>query len=155
MRRWALCTPSGGPIPMRFKDYIAMPKPNMYQSLHTTVIGPNGDPFEIQIRTYEMHHTAEYGIAAHWIYKESGGSEISKDSSQLSWLEQIKEMASDNKDFLNSVKIDLFSDTVFVFLGQRARSTSCRQAPARWILPTRFIRAWATAAWAPRSTRRS
>lgn len=103
------------PIPMRFKDYIAMPKPNMYQSLHTTVIGPNGDPFEIQIRTYEMHHTAEYGIAAHWIYKESGGSEISKDSSQLSWLEQIKEMASDNKDFLNSVKIDLFSDTVFVF----------------------------------------
>lgn len=106
------------PIPMRFKDYIAMPKPNMYQSLHTTVIGPNGDPFEIQIRTYEMHHTAEYGIAAHWIYKESGGSEISKDSTQLSWLEQIKEMqneARDNKDFLNSVKIDLFSDTVFVF----------------------------------------
>ena len=106
------------PIPMRFKDYIAMPKPNMYQSLHTTVIGPNGDPFEIQIRTYEMHHTAEYGIAAHWIYKESGGSEISKDSTQLSWLEQIKEMqteAQDNKDFLNSLKIDLFSDTVFVF----------------------------------------
>ena len=106
------------PIPMRFKDYIAMPKPNMYQSLHTTVIGPNGDPFEIQIRTYEMHHTAEYGIAAHWIYKESGGSEISKDNSQLSWLEQIKEMqneASDSKDFLSSLKIDLFSDTVFVF----------------------------------------
>ena len=106
------------PIPMRFKDYIAMPKPNMYQSLHTTVIGPNGDPFEIQIRTYEMHHTAEYGIAAHWIYKESGGREISKDNSQLSWLEQIKEMqseASDSKDFLSSLKIDLFSDTVFVF----------------------------------------
>lgn len=106
------------PIPMRFKDYIAMPKPNMYQSLHTTVIGPSGDPFEIQIRTYEMHRTAEYGIAAHWIYKESGNSEVSKDSSQLSWLETIKEMqreASDNKDFLNSVKIDLFSDTVFVF----------------------------------------
>jgi len=106
------------PIPMRFKDYIAMPKPNMYQSLHTTVIGPQGDPFEIQIRTYEMHHTAEYGIAAHWIYKESGGSEISKDSSQLRWLEQIKEMQNetkDNKDFLDSVKIDLFSDSVFVF----------------------------------------
>ena len=106
------------PIPMRFKDYIAMPKPNMYQSLHTTVIGPNGDPFEIQIRTYEMHHTAEYGIAAHWIYKESGGSEISKDNSQLSWMEQIKEIqseASDSKDFLSSLKIDLFSDTVFVF----------------------------------------
>lgn len=106
------------PIPLRFKDYIAMPKSNMYQSLHTTVIGPYGDPFEIQIRTFEMHHTAEYGIAAHWIYKESGNSEISKDSTQLRWLEQIKEMqdeAKDNKDFLDSVKIDLFSDSVFVF----------------------------------------
>ena len=106
------------PLPMRFKDYIAMPKPNMYQSLHTTVIGSEGEPFEIQIRTYEMHRTAEYGIAAHWIYKESGNSEISKSSSQLSWLEQIKEMQSEtenNKEFLNSVKIDLFSDTVFIF----------------------------------------
>ncbi len=106
------------PVPMRFKDYIAMPKPNMYQSLYTTVIGPEGDPFEIQIRTYEMHHTAEYGIAAHWIYKESGGSDITKDSSQLSWLEQIKEMQSeshDSKDFFNAVKLDLFSDTIFVF----------------------------------------
>lgn len=106
------------PLPLRFKDYIAMPKPNMYQSLHTTVIGSEGEPFEIQIRTYEMHKTAEYGIAAHWIYKESGNSEISKNSTQLSWLERIKEMqteAEDDKDFLNSVKIDLFSDTVFVF----------------------------------------
>lgn len=106
------------PIPGRFKDYIAMPKPNMYQSLHTTVIGPQGEPFEIQIRTYEMHMTAEYGIAAHWIYKETGGSESKKNSSQLSWLEQLKEMqneASDNKEFLETVKIDLFSDTVFVF----------------------------------------
>ena len=106
------------PMPLRFKDYIAMPKANMYQSLHTTVIGPLGEPFEIQIRTYEMHHTAEYGIAAHWIYKESGGSEISKDSSQLSWLNQLKEMqteASNTQDFIDSLKIDLFSDTVFVY----------------------------------------
>ncbi len=106
------------PIPGRFKDYIAMPKPNMYQSLHTTVIGPGGEPFEIQIRTYEMHKTAEYGIAAHWVYKESGGSDMKKSSSQLSWLEQLKEMqqeAKDNKEFMESIKIDLFSDSVFVF----------------------------------------
>lgn len=106
------------PLPLRFKDYIAMPKPNMYQSLHTTVISTHGEPFEIQIRTFEMHRTAEYGIAAHWLYKESGGSEINRNSSQLSWLEQIKEMqheARDDKDFLDSVKLDLFSDTVFVF----------------------------------------
>lgn len=106
------------PIPGRFKDYIAMPKPNMYQSLHTTVIGPRGEPFEIQIRTYEMHMTAEYGIAAHWIYKESGGSQGAKNANQLSWLEQLKEMqhdAQDNKEFLETVKLDLFSDSVFVF----------------------------------------
>jgi len=106
------------PIPGRFKDYIAMPKANMYQSLHTTVIGPKGERFEIQIRTYEMHMTAEYGIAAHWLYKETGGSNVSKESHQLDWLKQLKEMqleTSDNKEFVESVKIDLFSDTVFVF----------------------------------------
>lgn len=109
------------PIPGRFKDYIAMPKSNMYQSLHTTVIGPRGEPFEIQIRTFEMHLTAEYGIAAHWIYKESGGSEVSKNANQLDWLQQLKEMqhdAKDNKEFLENVKIDLFSDSVFVFSPQ-------------------------------------
>ena len=109
------------PIPGRFKDYIAMPKPNMYQSLHTTLIGPTGTPFEIQIRTYEMHRTSEYGIAAHWKYKESGeGATINKEEEMLSWLRQILEWQqdmSDNKEFMNLLKSDLnlFSDTVFCF----------------------------------------
>ena len=104
------------PIPGRFKDYIAMPKPNMYQSLHTTVIGKTGVPIEIQIRTWEMHFTAEYGIAAHWLYKENGDGE--KKSAELAWLENIKEMQNefqDSKEFVETVKIDLFSDRVFVF----------------------------------------
>ncbi|MCR4694513.1 MAG: bifunctional (p)ppGpp synthetase/guanosine-3',5'-bis(diphosphate) 3'-pyrophosphohydrolase [Pseudobutyrivibrio sp.] len=109
------------PIPGRFKDYIAMPKPNMYQSLHTTVIGPNGAPFEIQIRTYEMHRTSEYGIAAHWKYKESGeGSTVMGEEEKLSWLREILEWQqeiSDNKEFSSLLKSDLnlFSDTVFCF----------------------------------------
>ena len=87
------------PIPGRFKDYIAMPKPNMYQSLHTTLIGPTGTPFEIQIRTYEMHRTSEYGIAAHWKYKESGeGATINKEEEKLSWLRQILEWQRDMSD---------------------------------------------------------
>ena len=112
------------PIPGRFKDYIAMPKPNMYQSLHTTLIGPNGTPFEIQIRTYEMHKTAEYGIAAHWKYKESGGSKERNVENQaeakLTWLRQILEWQkdeSDNKEFMNLLKsdLDLFSESVYCF----------------------------------------
>ena len=111
------------PIPGRFKDYIAMPKPNMYQSLHTTLIGKDGIPFEIQIRTYEMHRVAEYGIAAHWKYKETGGSNIKADGSddnKMSWLRQILEFqndASDPKDFLNMVKSDfnLLNDNVYCF----------------------------------------
>ena len=109
------------PIPGRFKDYIAMPKPNMYQSLHTTLIGPTGMPFEIQIRTYEMHRTSEYGIAAHWKYKESGeGSTVSGEEAKLSWLRQILEWQrdmSDNKEFVSLLKDDLnlFGDTVFCF----------------------------------------
>ena len=114
------------PIPGRFKDYIAMPKPNMYQSLHTTLIGPNGQPFEIQIRTYEMHRTAEYGIAAHWKYKESSNNGKNVESTpkseeeKLSWLRQILEWQrdmSDNKEFMSLLKsdLDLFSDTVFCF----------------------------------------
>ena len=110
------------PIPGRFKDYIAMPKPNMYQSLHTTLIGPTGQPFEIQIRTYEMHRTAEYGIAAHWKYKEaSDGKNVqNQEEEKLSWLRQILEWQrdmSDNREFMSLLKsdLDLFSDTVFCF----------------------------------------
>jgi guanosine-3',5'-bis(diphosphate) 3'-pyrophosphohydrolase len=109
------------PIPGRFKDYIAMPKPNMYQSLHTTLIGKNGQPFEIQIRTYDMHRTAEYGIAAHWKYKEGGsGTGLSREEEKLSWLREILEWQkdmSDNKEFLSSVKTDfnIFSESVYCF----------------------------------------
>ncbi len=109
------------PIPGRFKDYIAMPKPNMYQSLHTTVIGPTGTPFEIQIRTYEMHRISEYGIAAHWKYKESGeGATLNGEEAKLSWLRQILEWQqdiSDNREFVSLLKNDLnlYNDTVFCF----------------------------------------
>ena len=110
------------PIPGRFKDYIAMPKPNMYQSLHTTLIGTNGQPFEIQIRTFEMHRTAEFGIAAHWKYKESGSGMVAAgdEEKKLSWLRQILEWQhdmSDNKEFLSLLKsdLDLFADSVYCF----------------------------------------
>ena len=110
------------PIPGRFKDYIAMPKANMYQSLHTTLIGSNGQPFEIQIRTFEMHRVTEYGIAAHWKYKEAsdGKKPEVQEEEKLVWLRQILEWQrdmSDNKEFMNAIKtdLDLFSDQVYVF----------------------------------------
>ena len=114
------------PIPGRFKDYIAMPKPNMYQSLHTTLMSSVGQPFEIQIRTEEMHKTAEYGIAAHWKYKESNDGKKSveaQEEEKLSWLRQILEWQrdmSDNKEFLSLIKgdLDLFAEDVYCFTPQ-------------------------------------
>ena len=111
------------PIPGRFKDYIAMPKPNMYQSLHTTLIAPNGQPFEIQIRTFDMHKTAEYGIAAHWKYKETSDNKkpvAQQEEEKLSWLRQILEWQkdmSDNKEFMSLLKsdLDLFAENVYCF----------------------------------------
>jgi len=109
------------PIPGRFKDYIGLPKPNRYQSLHTGVIGFTGRPIEVQIRTLEMHHVAELGIAAHWKYKETGGSNntrITADDEKLTWLRQLLEWQNDLKDaqeYMDSVKDNLFADDVYVF----------------------------------------
>lgn len=106
------------PIPMRFKDYIAVPKQNMYQSLHTTLLGDDGKPFEVQIRTYEMHRTAEYGIAAHWKYKEDIKKNDEDMDARLAWLRELLEWQTDLKDskeFMETLKIDIFSDNVFVF----------------------------------------
>jgi GTP pyrophosphokinase len=105
------------PVPGRFKDYISMPKPNMYQSLHTTVIGPDGERIEIQIRTEEMHRLAEYGVAAHWQYKEGGGGKP-RDVERFSWLREILDWQKETRDpreFMRSLRVDLSEDQVYVF----------------------------------------
>ena len=106
------------PIPGRFKDYIAMPKSNLYRSLHTSVIGPKGKPVEVQIRTQQMHEEAEYGIAAHWKYKESGSVKTSDADKKFTWLRklaEVQENAKDAKEYVDFVKLDLFADQAFVF----------------------------------------
>ncbi len=108
------------PVPGRFKDYISMPKPNGYQSVHTTVIGTEGIPFEVQVRTWEMHQTAEYGVAAHWKYKSGNAGVRSGDEEKFAWVRHLLEtqQESDATDFFSEMKIDMFSDEVFVFTPQ-------------------------------------
>ncbi|WP_461211142.1 RelA/SpoT family protein [Desulfocurvus sp. DL9XJH121] len=106
------------PVPGRFKDYISMPKANMYQSLHTTVVGPDGERIEIQIRTEEMHKLAEYGVAAHWSYKEKGSKSVARDMERFSWLREMMDWQkeeSDPREFMKSLRFDLFKDEVYVF----------------------------------------
>ena len=133
-----------------------MPKFNMYQALHTTVIGPEGRPLEIQIRTQEMHDTAEYGIAAHWIYKDGrrqAGRATASSGSSTCWTGRRR--CQDPQEFAETLKADLFEDEVFVFTPQGRGQVARRPAPRRSTSPTRSTPTWATAAWAPRSTARS
>ena len=155
------------PVPGRIKDYIATPKPNFYQSLHTTVVTNFGQPFEIQIRTEEMHRTAEYGIAAHWKYKEHRDEETSLDA-RIAWIREVMELQGglkDSKEFMDTVKGELYSTELLVFtpkskvvslpLRPRARSCLFPRAQRPSILPTPSTPRWATAVRARASTARS
>ena len=127
------------PVPGKFKDYIAIPKANGYQSLHTTLIGPYGTPVEVQIRTQEMHHVAQEGVAAHWLYKDIEESGADLQIKTHKWLQSLLEMQSgDSAEFFENVKIDLFPDEVYVFT-PKARSWRCRRVRPWSTLPTRCI----------------
>ena len=144
------------PLPGRFKDYIAMPKPNMYQSLHTTVVGPGGDPLEVQIRTLEMHRTSEYGIAAHWRYKE--GAKGDSFEQKLTWLRSLLEWQNDMRDsrmFMENLKLDLFESQVFIFSPKGDVFSLPAQRDAARLRLSGPHRTSATTASARRSTARS
>ena len=140
------------PIPGKFKDYIALPKANMYQSLHTTVIGPYGEKIEIQIRTHEMHTIAEEGIAAHWKYKE-GKVFDPKEDKMFAWLRRVIEWQKelkDRKEFLEIFKIDLFPDEIYVFTPKGDVKELPKGATAGGLRVSPFTPSSATSAWAPR-----
>ena len=144
------------PIPGRIKDFIAMPRPNGYQSLHTSVISDRGLPFEVQIRTEEMHRIAEEGIAAHWKYKE-GRVGTSNDEQYFRWLRQLLEWQQEVRDpheFIQNLKIDLYPEEVYCFTPPRRGARRCRAAPRRSTSPTPSTPTSAINASAPASTAR-
>ena len=129
----------------RFKDYIGTPKPNMYQSLHTTVIGKEGIPFEVQIRTWEMHHMAEYGVAAHWKYKQGLKNKKLGTEDTFAWIRRLLENQQDTEsgEFIRSLKVDLFADEVFVFT-PNAEVINLPAGATPSTLPTPSTPPWAT-----------
>ena len=139
-------------VPGRFKDYISTPKPNGYRSLHTAVIGPEQRRIEIQIRTRDMHEEAEYGVAAHWLFKQAGDV---RDDRQQQWLRPLLEIldkASGPEELLEHAKLEMFQDEVFCFSPRGAPDHAPARGRRRSISPTRCTRTWATPRWAPRST---
>lgn len=136
------------PAPGRFKDYIALPKSNGYQSLHTVVLSDLGTPLEFQIRTHDMHHVAEAGVAAHWLYKEQASGVTPLQRKAHEWMQSLLSVQSrDPKEFLDHIKIDLFPDVIYVFT-PKGRSANFLKVPHRWTSPTWCTPTSATAAQA-------